>query len=304
MPFILRNLFSLILFAIAGNSIYGSLLHELRTVYLVAPDLAGVELTQRAYYDPEGYLVWYREQNLSLSITEDVELGFHVPYIIHSEGELDFSRLGDLKVHLNFATDWFKSAGLFNYYLEYNSGSGPPYTDLTTHELESYGYPEWRTGLIFMRKTDYVTFHANLYYVFRGENEVGFFDGMAFNVFTKETWERALGFNYNDDRNFFYKGNFKNDNIEYLFAVNTDLLYPLVPFTELTFSHDFYGDQMAQKYSRRAPGSGYYRSQISAGTKLFLANDNLAFKTALVLPVGELSDTFDWALTLGMRLDF
>lgn len=127
---------------------------------------------------------------------------------------------------------------------------------------------------------------------------------MTINVFETETYERAFGFNPEKDQNFFYKGNFANDNLEYNFAINTELFYPLVPFFEFTFSHDFTGEYSEQTYPFKGPGSGYFRSQISAGTKFFMADDRFVLKTAVTLPVLNLRNVYDYAFSLGARIDF
>ncbi len=283
-----------------------SYLNETNTVYLIEQDLAGIEVYQKMYYVNADQVIWVREHNLLLSLGKSVELGIKVPYVNQVNRSINFSRLGDVKFHLNFLTGWFKSFGQFNYFVEFNIGNGPRYTELTTHPMEAYGFQELRTGLIFFKRFDYFSIHANLFYVFRNQNELGFFnsffgDGQTLNIFQKTAWQRGLGFNPNNENTFFYKGNYANDNLEYLLGFNSDLSYPMVPFVEFTFSHAF---KPNSAFVQKAPGAGYYRSQITVGTKFFMADDHFVLKLAFMLPVLDLRNSHSFGAGAGVRIDF
>ena len=293
-----------------GSPLGASELYEARTVYLVENSLAGIELFQKFYYVDADTFIMVREQSLFLSISSDIELGFKVP-IVNQFSKLNSfsSRLGDLKIHLNFATDWFKEHLKLNYFLEYNVGSGPKIDDLGNHPMEGYGYPEWRTGLIMFKRFKYFSLHGNLFYVFRNYNEAGLFDtffedGQTLNLLNLEAYRRGLGFNPKHPKTFFNEFRLKNDNIEYLAAVNTELFYPFVPFFEVTFSHDFYGEDSPNNYPRPGPGFGVFRSQIILGAKFFMAEDKFSIKLSLFAPVGQLANIYGWGKALGIRLDF
>lgn len=287
-----------------------STLHELKTVWLEEPDLAGIEVTQKMYLDPDGSVLLLREQNLFLSLADWIELRIQVPwvnYIVNSQKSS--SSAGDVKLSLNFATEWFQELFQTNYYLEYNTGSGPKYNDINNHPMGSYGYPEWRTGLIFFKKTFYVSLHFNLFYVFRGEGpkssrEFTLLDGFYLNVFEEETYKRGFGFAAKHPDAFFYYRKLLNDNLEYNFAVNSEIFYPFVPFLEFTFSHDFRRGENTNVYPVKGPGSGYYRSQFTLGTKYFFPEEHFSLKASMTLPVGELSNLYTTGFSLGARLDF
>jgi len=296
---------NLALFSIAP--IEASYLNEVGTVYLVEPNLAGLEFYQKMYFVNKNQVIFVREQSLYLSLARDIELGIKVPYLNNVQREISFNRLGDVKFHLNFGTDWFKSFAKINFFLEHNIGGGPKFDEISTHSMESYGFWEWRLGLIFFKKLKYFSIHANFFYVLRGQGERtifdAFFDGNTLNIFDKVAYERGLGFNPANKDAFFARENLANDNLEYLVGFNSELSYPFVPFIELTFSHDFRGPAY-KTYPHRAPGSGYFRSLISLGAKYFLSDDHFTLKISFIIPYGELSETFVWGSGLGVRLDF
>lgn len=294
------------LFLLFFSAASAASIHEVRTVYLTEPGYAGIDLYQKFYYGPGEKYAFVREHNLLLSLGRSAELGIQVPYANVREKQQAFDRLGDVKIHLNTATDWFSSFMVTNFYIEYNTGSGAAFTDLNTHPLEAYGYPEWRTGLIFFKRWLTFSLTGNIFYVFKGARpdgtrEVNFIDGMTLNIFNKDAYNRAFGFNPQRSENFFYYKNLENDNLEYMIAVNTDLFHPFVPFIELTYSHDFTSDS---EFIRRAPGAGIDRSQISIGSKFFLAENRFALKTALIIPVGDMTDMYSIGGSFGARIDF
>ena len=294
---------------IYSGSVNAAYLHETATVYLIEPNLAGLDFYQKYYYVNKSEYLLVREQNMLLSITPDIELGIKVPFTNYVTRELTFSRLGDVKFHLNFATDWFEKAGKFNYFLEYNVGTGASIDELTTHPMESYGHQEWRTGLIYFRKWDYFSISANLFYVFKNKDEKTLFqsffgDGVTLNPFNEQSYRRAFGFNPKNDQAYFYEGNLKNDNMEYGLAVNSELVYPFVPFVEGTFSHDFWGAQSKSRYVRLAPGLGLFRTQLITGFKYFMADDHFSIKVSFYVPLGDLSTTYGFGAGLGVRIDF
>ena len=280
-------------------------LNELRTVNLLGDKTLKIEFFQKTYSAKKEW-VFQRDQLISFSLSRRVEFGLNFPHLnyIDRSGELR-NRLGDTKIFFNFATDWFSKYITLNYYLEWNTGSGPKYTGLDNHPLESYGYEEWRTGLIFFKslKKIPISIHTNLFYVFRSESEptlfASFFNEDTLNIFAREAYNRALGFNPAHSQTFFYYKNFVNDNIELNMGFNTDIWYPFVPFLELVVHFVFSRD-----FPRRAPGSGIMRNQISMGTKFFFYEDQFSTKLLVTLPLPPLHTLYDVGLGLGFSCEF
>lgn len=289
------------------STLWAGTLHELRTASLTGVGLAAFDVYQKYYYNGPAQNYWLREQNLLLAVSKSIELGIHLPMVNHHSNEINRSEFGDLKLHVNIATEWFEKYVLTNWYVEFNAGNGPKYTDPNFSPMESYGFPEIRTGVILMKKRAAFTLHFNLFYVFRSQktatgSENNITNGLDLNIFSGEAWQRGLGFSPADDRNFLYKGNFPNDNLEYLLAVNTDLFYPLVPFWEFTLSHAF--GASSESYIRPGPGSGIFRSQTILGTKWFPVDERFAVKAALAIPIAEMSKLYGLGFSLGVRLEF
>ncbi|MDH5719979.1 MAG: hypothetical protein OEZ13_05075 [Spirochaetia bacterium] len=313
-----KKIFFVFIFALSqNNSLKASAFQELRTAYTMDENHVGLDVTQKFFYSGKNYYSFVREHEILLPLSNETELGINYAYLDQVKPAFNVSRTGDIKVHLNYKTDLLKKILDTNFFIQYNSGSGPEYTEFNTHPMESYGFPELRYGFIFFRKFSYFSLHFNLFYVFRqekivenedgtltSEKEVNVMKGITLNIFRKYAYKRVFGFNYTNEKNFFYYKNLKNDNLEYLLALNTDLAYPFIPFIEFTFNHDFQIEQRKDNYYEYAPGSGYFRSQFIGGIKSLFAEEKFIVKTAFVVPLGEMKNVYKWGLTLGVFLEF
>lgn len=302
-----KKLFILLFFLFFSSSNFASILHNVRTSGLLRPGMFGVGIVQNYFYNNLGEHYLVRNQMLKLAISNSVQLGVQLPYINHFSKAVDNSDFGDLKLHLNVATDWFKNYILINYFVEINTGTGPVYTDTNFSPIENYGFPEFRTGFIFMKITKFITYHFNLFYVFRGQRgpdgkEPDITNGFAFNIFTKEAWKRGLGFSPEDERNFFYKGNIPNDIIEYALAVNTEIFFPWVPFVELIWNHDLGAEKSS--YIREGPGTGVSRTEMTIGNKWFTKENNFSIIGAVSVPLFKMQRFYLISFSLGIHLRF
>ena len=291
-------------FFILFADLYAGKLYELNTVSLQKQELASINVFQRLYFDANDDLIFVRDHILILALSRKVELGVNIPYINQVKGlDNSFGRGGDIKIYLNIATEWFSKYLALNYYVEFNTGSGAEYINPETNPMESYGYEEWRTGIIGFKYFKYLGIHWNLFYVFRGENETGlfdsFFNGDTLNIFGAEAYKRGLGLNPAHETSFLYYKNFKNDNIELNLAINTDLFYPFVIFLEATLSFDF-----GSEFISKAPGSGIMRNQVILGTKIFLIDQKLVIKFASFMPIGPLFNIYRAGIGLGVAIHF
>ncbi|MCS6984491.1 MAG: hypothetical protein NZM25_05105 [Leptospiraceae bacterium] len=280
-------------------------LHETRTVYLLEPGLVSFDIYQKFYKDGPNR-IFLREQSIFLALSKKLEMQIHIPYINSLQQHYHFHRFGDIRLSLNWATNWFKPFLLTNFFVEYNFGTGPNYRDENTNKMESYGYPELRLGPLVMKKVGVFYYHANFFYVARGARDDGgrertIFNGFDLNILESRAWRKWLGFNPREESNFFYYRNFFNDILEYSLAISSDLYYPIVLFQEITFSHDF---RSYQGFNPRAPGSGIARFQYSMGTKLLLSEDHFALKLVFFLPIGELGDIYEVGMGFGVRVEF
>ncbi len=313
--------FCVVTFCFFNNSLFASRFFELTTTYIQEQNTTTFDIFQRLYFDKVGNVYTIREHSLYLPLGSLAQLGIDIPHILHGGKSQSFvSRIGDIKVHLNIATKWFAKYFFLNFYLEYNTGTGSEYTKLETFPFEAYGFTEFRLGFIGFKPFRYISLHWNLFYVFRGEREIGLFDSFfndqVLNIFAAEAWIRALGLNPVNKNTFFYYQNIANDNLEILLAINTKASYPFVPFLELTFSFDFGGRvEISQPltgepsdikdYIRKAPASGIIRAQIVLGGKVFFNFDDFVFKFALFFPLGEeLAQFYHTGFGLGLQMQF
>jgi hypothetical protein len=75
----------------------------------------------------------------------------------------------------------------------------------------------------------------NFFYTFREGNNENFFGGFSIDITKKETWEKVFGLNPAASNTFLNVSRIKNDYITASMALNTNYLYPFIPYIE------FYG---------------------------------------------------------------
>ena len=287
------------------NPIFSAQLNELFTVGLLKDSLMNVEVFQRVYATQDEW-VFQRDQLLSFPLGRQVEFGLNLSNVNYLKRTSKApTRFGDIKLFLNIATDWLQEYITLNYYLEFNTGSGPDYTNLNNHPLEAYGHEEWRTGLLFFKNFPkiFIALHGNLFYVFRSEGEPTFFGSFfnqdVLNIFSEEAYNRGLGFNPVHKETFFYYKNFTNDNIEFNLGINTEIWYPFIPFLEMTTSFVF-----TDNFRRKTIGSGIMKNQLSVGLKFFLENNHFSYKLLLIVPIANLNQLYDIGWGFGFQLKF
>ena len=237
---------------------YSSQLHKMITVNIQPVDSAKIATYQRLFVNQSQDITLVRDHRLSLSLSPIIELGFNIPYInqIRKNGINPPGTAGDIKVYLNIATPWLKEYVALNWFLEYNTGSGPTYNNILS-PAGNYGFEEWRTGIVGAKVFTFISLHWNLFYIFNKENEdenglfKSFFNGSTLNIFNVEAYKRGLGFNPAHQSSFFYYKNFINDSIEMNIGINSKILYPVIIFIEfniyLPFNTEFYKNYINEK---------------------------------------------------------
>lgn len=110
----------------------------------------------------------------------------------------------------------------------------------------AYVNPQWRSlalGKYELKLGPFARFdirdvffiHLNLFYTFREGNNENFFGGFSIDITKKETWEKVFGLNPAASNTFLSVNRLKNDYITASMALNTNYLYPFIPYIE------FYG---------------------------------------------------------------
>ncbi|HSV97696.1 MAG TPA: hypothetical protein VLM75_12310 [Spirochaetota bacterium] len=117
--------------------------------------------------------------------------------------------------------------------------TGPnAYTDERWRNL-ALGNNELKLGPVAQYEVGVLFLHANLFYVFREKNREGFYNGLYLNPVEKETYDKAFGLNFMADGTFLDPGRLENDYAVASLALNTDALYPLIPWISAYASRRF-----------------------------------------------------------------
>jgi hypothetical protein len=118
--------------------------------------------------------------------------------------------------------------------------TGPSAYDSSRWRNVSLGVSEIRSGAAVQWELAPLYIHGAALYIFRqGEGE-DFYGGFSGNPSRKKTWSSVLGLNPLHGDAFLYRDRLRNDYASVSLAANTLLLYPVVPFIELYFSHRVY----------------------------------------------------------------
>ncbi len=76
-------------------------------------------------------------------------------------------------------------------------------------------------------------FHFNFFYTFREGQGEDFYGGFYLNIFDGETWKRVFGLNPRYDDTFLSNKRLRNDFFSVSLAINTNVLYPVIPAVEV-----------------------------------------------------------------------
>jgi len=102
---------------------------------------------------------------------------------------------------------------------------------LGNNELKLGPVAQYEAGPLFL--------HANLFWVFREKDREGFYSGLYLNPAEKETYRKLFGLNFAEDGAFLSGKRLANDYAAASFALNTDALYPLIPWASVYASRRF-----------------------------------------------------------------
>lgn len=98
----------------------------------------------------------------------------------------------------------------------------------------SFGNNEIKTGPVIqwrIRERFFINF--NLFYLFRQAENEDFYGSFRFNLRSRETYSKTFGLNPLSDKTFLEWKRLENDYLFISVSMNTDRLYPLIPFLEL-----------------------------------------------------------------------
>jgi hypothetical protein len=143
--------------------------------------------------------------------------------------------VGDFQVKLKYYIGDYMGDSIhagFLFFFRFPSGRNA-YVSQEWRNL-ALGKNEFRLGPYFQFDLPWSVFlHLNSFFTFREGKSENFYGGFYINIFEKETWVKAFGFNPNKEGTFFNRKRLGNDYFTFSLAVNTDRLLPFVPFAEV-----------------------------------------------------------------------
>ena len=276
---------------------------------------ASLPLAETIYTIPEGKITTgfseeiiridgnYRKEagSIGIGILPDFSIWYSFDYIHENIINTSASTLGDSFLKIWFYLFDFKTAhaGLM---LDFRLPTGPnAYTNTKWRNL-SFGNNELKIGpvsRIDIYKSIYL--HLNLFYVFRqGQNE-GFYGKLYFNPLKKETFTNLFGLNFKSRDAFLGGGRLKNDYAVYSMAVNTDIVYPVIPYIEFYASHRVYKKQGNENDHIPIEGSAINPVLLSAGARYFFFESVYAGLYYIYNPINEknyIKDIFGFDFSL------
>ncbi len=241
------------------------------TVYTI-PDTR-MTLSVREEFTELGNYFRKETFSLGLGITPDISIWYSFDYLHNNIINTSANTFGDsyFKIWL-YMGDYFKTchAGLL---ILFRLPTGPnAYTDEKWRNL-SLGKNELKIGPVLkidLKQSIFI--HTNIFYVFRQGQDEGFYNGFYLNVTKKETYSKLFGLNFKSKDAFLSGERLKNDYVVFSTAVNTDIIYPVIPvipYIEFYTSHRIYKKRAHKNENIPIEGAGINPLLLSIGGRYF-----------------------------------
>jgi hypothetical protein len=223
-------------------------------IALAAESHASMPLTETIATLPEGSMELlvneeffthdngYRRDTLGIGfgIVDSLTVQVYLQYLHDGFPDSHDSVLGDTFVRLW----WYAGTGAggalrWGLLALFRFPTGPnAYTDERWRTL-ALGNNELKLGPVVQYEAGALFLHANLFCVFREKNREGFYNGLYLNPAEKETYKKVFGLNFMADGTFLDPKRLENDYAAASLALNTDTLYPFIPWASAYASHRF-----------------------------------------------------------------
>jgi hypothetical protein len=219
---------------------------------------------------------YHRKDNFSLGIgiMPDISVWYSIDYLHNKIINASANTLGDSYIKIWYYLGDYKKILHAGFMLLFRLPTGPnAYTDDKWRNL-SFGKNELKIGPVFKFDLKHSIFiHTNIFYVFRQGQDEGFYSGFHLNLTKKEAYSNILGLNFRSKDAFLSSDRLKNDYAVFSTAVNTGLIYPVIPYIEFYASHRVYGKRSYKYETIPIEGAGINPVFISAGGRYFFSND-------------------------------
>lgn len=210
---------------------------------------------------------------LGIGIQPYLSIWYSFNYLHKGFPESDKNAMGDsfFRVWI-YSGDYFKGLLHTGFMILFRIPTGSDaYVDDTWRNL-SFGNNELKTGpVVQLDIKESVFLHINLFYIFRQGSD-GFYNGFYIDPFEKETYTKLFGLNFQSEDTFFAKERLKNDYFNVSFAVNTDIVYPVIIYIEFFHSRRIYNKDYKEK-DLPIEGAGINPLLLSAGSRYFFTNN-------------------------------
>lgn len=248
---------------------------------------ASMPLTETAYVVPQGRVEltargeflktsgdFRRETGaLGLGILPKFCIWYSFQYLHKGNFKTSGSELGDSFLRLlfyinDFFNDTLHSAIIMSF--RFPTGRNA-YSESQFRNL-AFGKNELKIGPIFkIDIKEKVYLHLNIFYVFREGAAEDMYNGLYLNPSEKNTYKNLFGLNYKTKGSFLESGRLKNDYIISSSALNTDVLYPFIPYLEFYFSRRIHKRETPED-EVYIEGSRINPILLSCGIRYFFSN--------------------------------
>lgn len=208
---------------------------------------------------------------LGMGILPRLSIWYSFQYLHRGLIKSDASALGD-----SFFKVWYYTGNYFNnslhlgFQINLRIPTGMSAYAGTKWRNLAFGNNELKIGPVLQLDLPaQLYFHLNLFYVFREGEDEGFYEGFSIDLFEKDTYTDIFGLNFESGDAFLAKNRLKNDYAVVSAALNTDIAYPLIIYTEIYLSRRVYEKDKDKIDEISIEGSGVNPVFFSAGLRYF-----------------------------------
>ena len=264
-------------------------------------------LTETTYTLPEGGVEFafheeyinvrhfYRKEHVELGfgILTDLSIWFKFDYLHGGAFEMEQGEVGDLFFKFwYYIGDYFNEIMHLGFMVEFRFPTGK----------NAYSSKEWRNLCLGNHEITLgpvarfdlkkiIFFHANVFYTFRQDKNEDFYGGFYINPVNEDTYVNLFGLNPFSDDAFLSWDRLKNDYFTLSVAVNTNLVYPFIPYIELSSSFRVFRGKIEME-NVPIEGAGIDSFLISAGVRYFLMRSVYLGIYAVVNPLMDIQEGY------------